>query len=110
VPNPTSFIVQKLLIHADRSSDKKAQDVLYIHDTLELFGGSLDELRRLWIEEIRPRIAKPWARRAETITLELFAEVTDTIRGAARIPQDRRLAPENVQRVCEYGLSQIVAA
>ena len=35
---------------------------------------------------------------------ELFAEVTDTIREAARIPQDRRLAPENVQRACEYGL------
>lgn len=110
VPNPISFIVQKLLIHADRPADKKAQDVLYIHDTLELFGGSLNELRRLWIEEIRPRIAKPWARRAETMALGLFAEVTDTIRGAARIPQDRRLAPENVQRACEHGLSQIVAA
>jgi hypothetical protein len=47
VPNPTSFMVQKLLIHSDRRPAKKAQDVLYIHDTLELFGGSLGELRRL---------------------------------------------------------------
>lgn len=109
VPNATSFIVQKLLIHSGRSADKKAQDVLYIHDTLELFGGALGELRRLWVEEVRPATPRRWARRAEAIARELFAEVTDTIRDAARIPQHRRLAPENVQRACEYGLSQIVA-
>ena len=108
VPNPTSFIVQKLLIHSDRPPHKKAQDILYIHDTLELFGGSLGELRRLWVEEGRPRMAAKTARRAETIAQELFAEVTDTIREAARIPQDRRLAPENVQRACEYGLGEIL--
>ena len=48
------------------------------------------------------------ARRAETIAQELFAGVTDTSREAARIPQDRRLAPENVQRACEYGLGEIL--
>jgi hypothetical protein len=108
VSNPTSFIVQKLLIHSDRPPHKKAQDILYIHDTLELFGGSLGELRRLWAEEVRPGMAAKTARRAETIARELFAEVTDTIREAARIPQDRRLAPENVQRACEYGLGEIL--
>lgn len=108
VPNATSFIVQKLLIHPDRPAAKKAQDVLYIHDTLELFGGSLGELRRLWVEEVRPGIAKAWARRAEAFARELFVEVTDTIRDAARIPQDRRLAPEYVQRACEYGLAEIL--
>ncbi len=65
VPNPTSFIVQKLLIHADRPAAKKAQDSLYIHDTLELFGGSLGELCRLWMEEVRPGIARQWAKRVE---------------------------------------------
>ena len=108
VANPTSFIVQKLLIHSDRPPRKKAQDILYIHDTLELFGGALGDLRRLWAEEVRPRMAATTAGRAETIALELFAGVTDTIRDAARIPQDRRLAPDNVQRACEYGLREIV--
>jgi hypothetical protein len=51
---PNSFFVQKLLIHSDHRREKKAEDVLYIHDTLELFGGSLRELRRLWVERIRP--------------------------------------------------------
>jgi hypothetical protein len=49
------------------------------------------------------------ARRVEVIGRDLFAQVTDTIREAARIPQDRRLAPENVQRACEYGLGEILA-
>jgi hypothetical protein len=108
VPNPTSFIVQKLLIHSDRPPRKKAQDILYIHDTLELFGGSLSELRRLWVEGIRPAMLPTTARKAETIARKLFAGVTDTIRDAARIPKDRRLAPENVQRACEYGLAEIL--
>ncbi len=110
VPNPTTFIVQKLLIHSDRPPHKRAQDILYIHDSLELFGGSLGELRRLWVEDVRPSMAAKTARRAETLAQELFADVTDTIREAARIPQDRQLAPENVQRACEYGLGEIVAA
>jgi hypothetical protein len=108
IPNAASFIVHKLLIHSGRPPDKKAQDVLYIHDTLELFGGSLGELRRLWVEEVRPRMAKPWATKLEAVAGELFAEVTDTIRDAARIPQDRRLAPEHVRRACAYGLGEIL--
>jgi hypothetical protein len=110
VPNPTSFIFQKLLIHSGRRADKKAQDVLYIHDTFELFGGSLGELRRLWVDEVRPGMARSWAMKAEALAQELFAEVTDTIRDAARIPQDRRLAPEDVQRACEYGFNEILGA
>ena len=108
VPNPTSFIVQKLLIHSARLAGKKAQDVLYIHDALELFGASLGELQRLWVDEVRPAIPAKTARRVDAIAQELFAEVTDTIREAARIPQDRRLTPENVQRACEYGLEEVL--
>jgi hypothetical protein len=108
VPNPTSFVVQKLLIHGDRRGAKKAQDVLYIHDTLELFGASLGELRRLWREVVGPTLAARTAKRAEAMATDLFADVTDTIRDAARIPQDRSLAPENIQRACAYGLSEIL--
>jgi hypothetical protein len=110
VANPASFIFQKLLIHSDRPPHKKAQDILYIHDTLELFGGSLGELRRLWLENVRPALPSRTAKRSEAVACELFAGVTDTIREAARIPQDRKLAPENLQRACEYGLGEIVAA
>jgi hypothetical protein len=110
VPNATSFIVQKLLIHSDRPPHKKAQDILYIHDTLELFGGSLGELRRLWLEDVQPAMPSKTVRRSEAVARELFAAVTDTIREAARIPQDRQLAPENVQRACAYGLGEILGS
>jgi hypothetical protein len=33
------------LISGKRKPRERAKDVLYIHDTLELFGGSLQELR-----------------------------------------------------------------
>jgi hypothetical protein len=107
VPNPVSFIVQKLLIHKRRDADKKAQDVLYIHDTLELFGSSLGKLRTVWEDEVRTKMPKPTAKRAIAVATELFENVTDVIRGAARIPQDRRLQPENVRAATHYGLEEI---
>jgi hypothetical protein len=110
VPNPTTFILQKLLIHSDRPRDKKAQDVLYIHDTLELFGASLGELGRLWVDEVRPTMAARTARRAETLGRDQFVQVTDTIRDAARMPQGRSLTAEVVRAACEYGLGEILGS
>ncbi len=110
LPNPVSFIVQKLLIHDKRPPNKKAQDVIYIHDTLELFGGALDDLRALWVEQLRPKMPPKTARRAETRAHTLFEQVTDAIREATRIPQDRRLSPEVVRSACAYGLGEILGS
>ena len=110
VPNPASFVVQKLLIHGSRRADEKAQDVLYVHDTLELFGASLESLRALWEKEIRPAMAPRTAGRAIRIARDLFHEVTDTTREAARIPRDRKPAPEHIRAACRYGLEQILGA
>lgn len=107
VPNPVSFIVQKLLIHKRRDADKKAQDVLYIHDTLELFGASLEELRTVWEGEVRPKMAPKTAKRALGHASELFENVTDTIRNAALIPQTRNLQPEHLRAVTHYGLDEV---
>jgi hypothetical protein len=106
--NPISFIIQKLLIHKYRKADKKAQDVLYIHDTLELFGASIDQLRSAWANDLRPAMATKTAKTATTMAADLFRDVTDTIRDAARIPQDRQLTPERVRALCEYGLNEIL--
>jgi hypothetical protein len=108
VPNPVSFIVQKILVHDERKPGKKAQDVLYIHDTLELFGGALDELGALWADQIRPTLAARTAKRTEAAALALFQKVTDTIRDAARIPQDGRLAAEVLRAAGAYGIDQIL--
>ncbi|HBY60383.1 MAG TPA: hypothetical protein DEH78_11205, partial [Solibacterales bacterium] len=38
VANPMGFLAQKLLIHRKRCADDQAKDILYIHDTLQVFG------------------------------------------------------------------------
>ena len=105
--NPVSFIAQKILIQKHRMSEKKAQDALYIHDTLELFGGELTTLRTLWQQEVRPTLPDKTARTVENLQRERFGTITDVIRNAARIPQDRVLSPERIQAACAYGLEEI---
>jgi hypothetical protein len=106
--NPVSFIIQKLLIHEKRPPNKQAQDLLYIHDTLELFGGALGGLRTVWRDLVRPSMPEKTARRAQTLAGALFASVTDTIREAARIQEARRLSSENLRAASEYGLGEIL--
>jgi hypothetical protein len=107
LPNPVSFMAQKLLIQKYRRTDKQVQDALYIHDTLELFGGDLPALRELWHEKVRPTLPPKTAKNVERLQREHFAVVTDVIRSATRIPQDRLLAPDRMQAACAYGLEEI---
>ena len=72
-------------------------------DTLELFGGSLDQLRTVWEDEVRPEMPARTAKTGMTTATQLFENVTDVIRDAARIPQDRRLQPENILPASRYG-------
>jgi hypothetical protein len=59
LPNPVSFIAQKLLIQHLRKPEKRPQDVLYIHDTIDLFGGQLEALAALWREHVRKSVGQP---------------------------------------------------
>ncbi len=110
IANPVSFIAQKLLIRNERSPEKRAQDALYLHDTIELFGSNLDALCEIWRVTLRRSIPERTARRIEASCEEQFGAVTDVIRAASRIPQDRLLQPERMQQVCDYGLHQIFRA
>lgn len=109
LPNPVSFIAQKLLIHKYRRPDKLAQDALYIHDTLDLFGQELPSLRALWLDRVRPSLPTKTATAVERLQRDQFGAVTDVIRNAARIPQDRSLTPDRLQAACAYGLREIFA-
>ncbi|MQA92109.1 MAG: hypothetical protein GEU90_18100 [Gemmatimonas sp.] len=107
IANPVSFIAQKLLIRNERRPEKRAQDALYVHDTIELFGGNLAALREIWRGGIAPPLPAKTARTIEALCEEQFGAVTDVIRAAARIPQDRVIRPERMQQVCAFGLEQI---
>ena len=108
IANPVSFIAQKLLIHGRRKADKRAQDALYVHDTLELFGGQLAALRTLWSTDLQPAWRKPTIKRLERLRREQYGSVTDVHRAAVRIPQDRTIAPDLLQARCALGLEEIL--
>jgi hypothetical protein len=107
VANPVSFLAQKLLIHGRRRADKRAQDALYVHDTLELFGGQLTALRALWVTDLRPAWPAATVKRLTRCRLDKFGSVTDVHRAAVRIPQDRTIAPDLLQARCALGLEEI---
>lgn len=108
VPNPASFIAQRLLIHDQRPPAKKAQDILYIHDTLELFGRQLDELGRLWRDALAPTLHIRQQRALLQATETIFGRMDDRIRDAAAIPADRELDPERMRQVCRLALGDML--
>lgn len=108
VANPVGFIAQRLLIQGDRSPAKRAQDLLYIHDVLELFGAALPALKELWEAKVRPSLGARTARKVVELSDRSFSSVTDIIRDAARIPRDRTLSSERLQAACKLALAQIL--
>lgn len=44
IPNPASWLMQKLLVLPRRRPDDRAKDILYVHDTLLLFSDGLNEI------------------------------------------------------------------
>lgn len=66
-------------------------------------------LEGIWIHRVAPSIhpsARGTLRRASG---KLFAEVTDTARGASRIAREagRPLRPEEIAQVCRTGLAKL---
>ena len=109
VANPTCFLVQKILIHSKRSPEDRARDVLYIHDTLEVFGGRMEELRAAWLTCVVPRLHTNHVRAALRARDQMFVEITDAVRDAAIVATGRGLTPASVREACQYGLQQLFA-
>jgi hypothetical protein len=84
-----------------------AKDILYIHDTIEVFARRIDELRAEWATNIRPVLHVNSVRTVQCAAASLFGAVTDPIRAAARIVQGRALTPEAIRETCNLGLTLI---
>ena len=108
VPNPASFITQRMLIHDQRPPAKKAQDILYIHDTLQLFGQQLDALGRLWHDALAPTLHIRQRRALLQATDTIFGRLNDRIRDASAIPADRQLDPELMRQMCLMALRDML--
>jgi hypothetical protein len=83
IANPTCFLAQKILIHSKRNSEDRVRDVLYVHDTLEVFGARLEELRAEWHVWAAPHLHPNHARKVTNASEQLFGGITDAIRGAS---------------------------
>ena len=107
IPNPASFVVQKLLIEARRSREDRAKDVLYVHDTIELFAPTLDALHALFSAAIEPALPRSTRLALQRATAS-YDNVTDPIREAALIAGFRGLTPKVIQEVCQAGLRRLI--
>jgi hypothetical protein len=107
IANPACFLAQKILIHSRRSPEKRAKDILYIHDTLEVFGGQLDALNAQWQSRIAPRLHRNHVNVVRKAPDRVFGGITDSIRDAAIIAAGRDLTPESVRDACQFGLQQL---
>lgn len=108
VANPLCFMVQKFLIKKQRTADKQRQDLLYVFDTIQLFGHMLGQFRENWEKVIAPSLGTGAAKTVVQECGESFNTITDTIRDAASIPRDRKVDPEELRATCQYAFQQIL--
>jgi len=86
-----------------------AKDILYVRDTLEVFGARLAELSQLWRSSVVRQLQLRNACRVSSASQQMFGELSDDIRRAAEISAERALAPEAIREACRQGLSQVFA-
>jgi hypothetical protein len=108
VANPVSFIAQKILIHDARKKQRKASnDILYIHDTIQLFGDEIELLRSLWRDDVAKALRVEDRKGVIDGVDRMFERVTDDVRDAAQIQRERGMMPDELREVCKVTLDEI---
>lgn len=107
IANPASFLAQKILIHSERNDKDRAKDLLYIHDTIEVFSESLGELQTIYRNDVAPKLHPRRRTEIEAAATKLFDKVDDLIREAALMAAGRKLSPERLAETSRAGLNEI---
>ena len=110
IANPVAFLAQKILIHRRRERQDRAKDILYMRDTLEVFGARLPDLADLWRSDVAGRLRPRHANIVSRASREMFGRVSDDIRRAADISAERALDPEEVRQTCYCGFTEVFGA
>jgi hypothetical protein len=110
IANPASFLAQKVLIHEQRDYKDRAKDLLYMHDTVELFSEVLNELQKLFRGRIAQKLHPRRLAEIEGAADKLFGKVDDTVREAALMAAGRKLSPERIAETARAGLTEIFGA
>lgn len=106
VPNPASYVVQKLLARKYRSDEKRVKDVLYVHDMLELFGDVEDLLSREW-DTLRMHLLPKWLERCRASATQIGSHSHPDVVACAQLAKSvgRRSSAEGVASVIRAGLA-----
>lgn len=107
IAHPTRFMAQKLLIHRRRERRSRAKDILYLHDTIELFGASLDVLQQEWKLGARQSLSRNAIQLVEGAADAMFSKVSEDVRGAVQAAAGRALTPDEMRELCYAGLKII---
>lgn len=110
VVNPSAYLLQKLLTLGERATPKRAKDLLYIFDTLTLFGESLralGEQAQALVPELSRKTGNKIKKAAETYCF------TDgpAAHEAAKIAQEQRQSPPTATQIvsaCEFALPRVL--
>jgi hypothetical protein len=109
VPNAVAYIAQKLLALEKRSGAKRGKDLLYIHDTVQLFGAALPALHDVWQRAVQPQLTRRQLTRLRSTARSHLGAVNDAVleaveaAGAAR----RGLHAEGLVAACRLGCDEI---
>ncbi|HYV43260.1 MAG TPA: GSU2403 family nucleotidyltransferase fold protein [Myxococcaceae bacterium] len=102
IPNPASFIAQKMLVLDRRAPSKRPKDLLYMHDTLVLFSQEQAALRASWQLVRAAHVARTLKEQVE----RRFGRVDDLVREACRIAEETgRPSPPTPERFAELCLA-----
>src|SRR5262245_26871881 len=85
IANPVSFLAQKIVIHHKRDYRDRAKDLLYIHDTIEMFSERVGQLRELYENHVRLAIHANRVAELRKAPDALFGKLNDAIREAALV-------------------------
>ena len=107
IANPASFLAQKILIHDERGHNDKAKDLLYMHDTVDVFSEVLEELRQIFRKDIVPRLHPRRVAELEQAADRLFGKVDDPIREASLMSNGRTVNPQRLAETARAGLKEI---
>jgi nucleotidyltransferase-like protein len=109
IANPVSFLAQKILIHRQRDFKDRAKDLLYMHDTIEVFSEHLEELREIYTKNVQPTLHARRTSELKGAANRLFGTVDDTIREAVVMATGRKLNSEAMAESSRAGLREVFA-
>lgn len=92
LPNPASYIVQKVLVLGRRHPKSQPKDVLYLHDTFAAFTDAMPIIRRAW-EELRPSLHRKHVQAFEEGVRAVVSTRGDLLRSASLAAAERPRAP-----------------